>query len=105
MSITLQGHPHECVNVTGDITTRLRVPVGWADRRFRIAASDGTLILGTYSDGAYHFDVEVEGAGIVRPGAEGLTLEWAVEWVAISDVEDSAVAVHLPEALPLFEAY
>ena len=43
MSITLEGQPHERICVTGDIITTLRVPVGWADRRFRIATSDGTL--------------------------------------------------------------
>jgi hypothetical protein len=103
MSITLQGESHERISVTGDIITTLRVPVGWADRRFRIATSDGTLILGTYSEGAYQFEVEVEGAGIVRARGGGLTLEWAVEWIAISDIEDSGVAMQLPEPLPLFE--
>jgi hypothetical protein len=103
MSITLEGQSYERISVTGDVIATFRLPVGWADRRFRIATSDGTLLLGTYSDGTYQFEVEVEGAGIVRPRDAGLTLEWAVEWITISDIEDSDVAVRLPEPLPLFE--
>ena len=106
MSITLQGQPHERVSVSGDITTTLRVPVGWADRRFRVATSDGTLLLGTYSEGNYRFAVEVEGAAITRVRDAGasdvVTLDWAVEWITISDVEDSALTVRLPAPLPLF---
>lgn len=107
MSITLQGQSHERVSVAGDIITTLRVPVGWADRRFRIATSDGTLLLGTYSEGSFRFAVEVEGAAITRVRDTGasdvVTLDWAVEWITISDVEDSALTVRLPEPLPLFE--
>ncbi len=106
MSITLRGLPHERVDVAGDITTSVRVPVGWADRRFRVATSDGTLLLGTYSEGTYRFTVEVEGAAITQvqkaDGNDVVTLDWAVEWITISDVEDSALTVRLPEPLPPF---
>ncbi|TVV74743.1 hypothetical protein [Sphingomonas solaris] len=102
MAIRLKGEAHERIGVTGDIVTSLRVPVGWADRRFRVATSDGTLIIGTYAEGAYAFAIEVEGAGIVRPLDDGLELLWSVDWITISDVDDSAVTIREPAAMPLF---
>lgn len=107
MSITLQGQAGEHVIVAGDIVTTLRLPVCWGERRFRVAASDSTLLLGTYRDGTYRFAVEVEGAAITRVRDNGAShvvrLDWAFEWITISDVADSALTVRQPEPLPLFE--
>lgn len=105
MTIMIRGLPNERLQVAGDIEAELRVPVGWADRRFRLATSDGTLILGTLSEGAYSFAIEAEGAGIVRLRHEHdeqcLCLEWTVEWITISDHDDGAVAIPPVNDLPL----
>lgn len=106
MAITLRGEAGETIRVSGDIETELRVPYDDGNDCFYIGFSDGTLVEGRYGeDQQYLFSVAAEGAGIPRIRRIGrsdvLTLEWKIEWVAVADCMNCAVAESEPvEPLP-----
>lgn len=47
MSITITGQPGQRVAIAGDITTTLRVPYDEVEECFLLAASDGSLKVGS----------------------------------------------------------
>jgi hypothetical protein len=106
MSITITGQPGRRIAVAGDITKTLRVPYDAVEERFLLAASDGSLIEGRLEAGEDRFDfrVVVDGAGFSRIGPGKLTLEWAVEWVAIAPYDAGALPERAPMPLPLFDS-
>lgn len=105
MSITIAPVSPERLRVTGDVETEFRVPFDGDEHRFHIAVSDGTLIAGEYDpeDGRFHYQIEIEGAGITRIVGETVTIEWQPDWVTIALYRADAVPPRLVEPLPLFE--
>ena len=106
MSITITGQPGRRIAVAGDITKTLRVPYDAVEERFLLAASDGSLIEGRLEaeEDRFDFRVVVDGAGFSRIGPGKLTLDWAVEWVAIAPYDAGALPERAPMPLPLLDS-
>ena len=102
MSITITPVSPERLRVTGDVEMDLRVPFDGDEDRFHLAISDGTLIAGEYDpeDDRFHYQVEVEGAGITRIAGNAVIVEWRPEWVTIAVYQP--VPPRAIELLPLF---
>ena len=102
MSITITPVSPERLRVTGDVEMELRVPFDGDEDRFHLAISDGTLIAGEYDpeDDRFHYQVEVEGAGITRIAGNAVIVEWRPEWVTIAVYQP--VPPRAIELLPLF---
>ncbi len=105
MSITIVPLSPERLRVTGDVESELRVPFDGDEDRFHIAVSDGTLIAGEHDpeDDRFHYQVEIEGAGITRIDGETVTIDWRPEWVTIALFRADAAPPRSIEPLPLFE--
>lgn len=105
MSIIITPLSPERLGVTGNMKTELRIPFDADEDRFHLAVSDGTLLVGHYEpeDDRFHFQVEIEGAGIVRIAGETVTLDWQAEWVTIAVYQPVATAVRDIAPPPLFE--
>jgi len=102
MSITITPVSPERLRVTGYVEMELRVPFDGDEDRFHVAISDGTLIAGEYDpeDDRFHYQVEVEGAGITRIAGNAVIVDWRPEWVTIGVYQP--VPVRAIEPLPLF---
>ena len=102
MSITITPVSPERLRVTGDVEMELRVPFDSDEDRFHLAISDGTLITGEYDpeDDRFHYQVEVEGAGITRIAGNAVVVDWRPEWVTIGVYQP--VPARAIEPLPLF---
>lgn len=105
MSITITPLSPERLAVTGDMESELRIPFDADEDRFHLGVSDGTLIAGEYDpgEGRFHYQVEIEGAGVTRIDGEVVTLDWRPEWVTIAVYRPDATPVRTAEPLPLFE--
>ncbi len=106
MSITISPLSPERLAVAGDVEMELCIPYDGNEDRFHLAVSDGTLIAGEYDPEAhrFHYQVEIEGAGITRIVDDILTLDWRPEWVTIAVYQPNAVPTPKPLPMPLFEA-
>ena len=73
MSITITPLSPERLGITGGVEMELRVPFDGDEDRFHLAISDGTLIAGEYDPEGdhFHYQVEIEGAGITRIAGTG----------------------------------
>ena len=82
----------------------LRVPFDGDEDRFHLAISDGTLIAGEYDPEGdpFHYQVEIESAGITRIAGDTVTVDWRPEWVTIGVYQP--VPARAIEPLPLFES-
>jgi hypothetical protein len=90
------------LRVTGDISAHLTVPFD-DDDRFLIGLSDGALVQGIYDEKLIcTWSLLTEGAGIVQLHTQGFTLDWKVEWIAVSAYSACGCAMQPPEPLPLF---
>ncbi|GLJ00003.1 hypothetical protein [Sphingobium sp. BS19] len=90
------------LRVTGDVETVLTVPYD-DDDRFLVGFSDGTLLLGTYSDKLEcEWEVARDGAGMVRFNNGSAIIEWHIEWVTVSVFDANVVEPAQPDVLPLF---
>ena len=88
--------------VTGDISAHLTVPFD-DDDCFLIGLSDGALVQGIYDEKLIcTWSLLTEGAGIVQLHTQGFTLDWKVEWIAVSAYSACGCAMQPPEPLPLF---
>lgn len=105
MSITITPLSPERLGVAGYMQMELRIPFDADEDRFHLAISDGTLIVGEYNPehDRFHYQVEIEGAGLVRIAGETVTLDWRPEWVTIAVYRPDATPVREVEPLPLFE--
>lgn len=105
MSITITPLSPERLGVTGDMEMELRVLFDANEDCFHLAVSDGTLIAGEYDpdDDRFHYQVEIEGAGITRIAGDAVTLDWRPEWMTIAVYRPDAAPVREVEPLPLFE--
>jgi len=108
MSIEVR-RDRELLHVSGSVQTILTIPFranSGDNARFTLALSDGTLVEGHLDESdTCHFRVAVEGAGITRiVGSHQpvLSHEWAIEWITISDADQSARAESRAAELPLF---
>lgn len=103
MSITISPLSPERLGIAGDIEMELRVPFDSAEDRFHLAISDGTLIAGEYDpeEDRFHYQVEIEGAAIVRLVGDTLVVDWRPEWVSIGVYQAAPARAVAP--LPLFE--
>ena len=104
MSITITPLSPERLGITGDVEMELRVPFDGDEDRFHLAISDGTLIAGEYDPEGdhFHYQVEIEGAGITRIAGDTVTVDWRPEWVTIGVYQP--VTARGVEPLPLFES-
>lgn len=80
--------PPERLGITGDVEMELRVPFDGDEDRFHLAISDGTLIAGEYDpeDDRFHYQIEIEGAGITRIAGDTVTVDWQPEWVRSASI-------------------
>lgn len=103
MSITITPISPERLGITGDVEMELPVPFDGDEDRFHLAISDGTLIAGEYDpeDDRFHYQVEIESAGITRIAGDTVTVDWRPEWVTIGVYRP--VPARAIEPLPLFE--
>lgn len=104
MSIIITPLCPERLSITGDVEMELRVPYDGDEDRFHLAISDGTLIAGEYDPEGdhFHYQVEIEGAGITRIAGDTVTVDWRPEWVTIGVYQP--VPTRGLEPLPLFES-
>lgn len=103
MSISIAPLSPERLGITGDLETELRIPFDPDEDHFHLAVSDGTLIAGKYDaeDDRFHYQIEIEGAGITRIAGDIVTVDWRPEWVTIGVYQP--VPVRAIEPLPLFK--
>lgn len=85
------------MKVTGDIDAHLQIPAeppqmcadGWKMVEcYFIALSDGTLVRAT-NHISPEYDVIREGAGLVTVDGAKLIVDWAIEWITLSPVENA----------------
>jgi hypothetical protein len=100
-SVTITPLSPERLGITGDVELELRVPFDGDEYRFHLAISDGTLIAGEYGpeDDRFHYQVEIESAGITRIAGDTVTVDWPPEWVTIGVYQP--VPARAIEPLPL----
>lgn len=106
MCIIITPVAAERLAVSGDFETELAIPFESDEDRFHLAFSDGTLIAGEHDpdDDTFHYQVEVEGAGMARIDGAMVSLDCRAEWLTIATYRADAVPVRPVEPLPLFEA-
>ena len=103
MTVMIEPIPDSVrLRVTGDIHTMLTVPYD-DDDRFLLGFSDGTLLMGTYSDSLQClWQVARDRAGIVRFIGDKVVVDWRAEWVTVSIYDPNVVEPPVPDVLPLF---
>ncbi|WP_226632657.1 hypothetical protein [Novosphingobium profundi] len=90
MGVHIEGGGKPSLLLTGDIETRLDVPARGIAEGFSLAFSDGTLIHGTFLDGAFtcRFALAVEGAAQVRiarhEDGDRVDLASNFEWITLA---------------------
>lgn len=105
MSICIAPLSPVRLGVRGDMEMDLRIPYDPDEDRFLLALSDGTLIVGKYDpeDDCFRYRSEATGAGLVRIEGEVITIEWQLEWVAISLYEADAAPTYDASPMSVFD--
>jgi hypothetical protein len=92
----------DALAVSGNISSVLPLPPEHC-RALAIGLSDGTLLEARLSEEPLgRFRVTKEGAAITVINDDHVRVEWPIEWLTVSGIDQALASKRDPEPLPLF---
>lgn len=93
----------DALTLAGDLTRTIDLPSDRNGDTLFVAASDGTLLQVSFApQPAERFKVIHDGAGIVLIDGDRAEIQWPIEWLTVSGMQQAMTIERAPDPLPLF---